>query len=83
MTNSKQRSFEKKLSTLESLIDKLEQGDLPLEQALKEFESGVKLARQCQEELQAAEQKIEILMKNSKEAKSTAYNADNEEDTDE
>ena len=83
MTNRKQHSFEKNLSTLESLIDKLEQGDLPLEQALKEFESGIKLARQCQKDLKAAEQKIEILMQKTTDAEPAAYQAEEKENTDE
>jgi exodeoxyribonuclease VII small subunit len=55
--------LEKTLEELEALVTRLEAGDLPLEQALKEFERGVKLTRQCQTALQEAEQKVEILLK--------------------
>ena len=55
--------LEKSLEELEALVARLEGGDLPLEQALKEFEHGVKLTRQCQAALQEAEQKVEILLK--------------------
>jgi exodeoxyribonuclease VII small subunit len=55
--------LEKSLEELEALVARLESGDLPLEQALKEFEHGVKLTRRCQAALQAAEQKVEILLK--------------------
>ena len=55
--------LEKSLEELEALVTRLESGDLPLEQALKEFEHGVKLTRQCQAALQEAEQKVEILLK--------------------
>ena len=55
--------LEKSLEELEALVARLESGDLPLEQALKEFEHGVKLTRQCQAALQEAEQKVEILLK--------------------
>jgi exodeoxyribonuclease VII small subunit len=55
--------LEKSLEELEALVTRLEAGDLPLEQALKEFERGVKLTRQCQAALQEAEQKVEILLK--------------------
>jgi exodeoxyribonuclease VII small subunit len=55
--------LEKSLAELEALVEQLEGGELSLEQALKEFERGVKLTRQCQQALQAAEQKVEILLK--------------------
>ena len=57
--------LEETLENLEQLVEKLEQGDLPLNQALKEFERGIKLTRQCQSVLKDAEQKIEILLANS------------------
>ena len=47
----------------QALVTRIESGDLPLEQALQEFEHGVKLTRQCQTALQEAEQKVEILLK--------------------
>lgn len=50
---------------LEALVERLEQGDLPLEEALKQFERGVALTRACQAALKAAEQKVEILLKRS------------------
>lgn len=50
---------------LEALVERLEQGDLPLEEALKQFERGVALTRACQTALKAAEQKVEILLKRS------------------
>jgi exodeoxyribonuclease VII small subunit len=60
--------LEKSLEELEALVTRLESGDLPLEQALKEFERGVKLTRQCQTALQEAEQKVEILLKKTESA---------------
>jgi exodeoxyribonuclease VII small subunit len=56
-------SLEKSLEDLESLVERLESGDLSLEDALKEFERGVKLTRECQAALKDAEQKVEILLK--------------------
>lgn len=53
--------FEKSLQELESLVARLEQGDLPLEESLKVFERGITLTRACQTALAEAEQKIEIL----------------------
>jgi exodeoxyribonuclease VII small subunit len=60
--------LEKSLEELEALVARLESGDLPLEQALKEFERGVRLTRQCQAALQEAEQKVEILLKKTEAA---------------
>jgi exodeoxyribonuclease VII small subunit len=48
---------------LEALVERLERGDLPLEEALKQFERGVALTKSCQAALKAAEQKVEILLK--------------------
>jgi exodeoxyribonuclease VII small subunit len=59
--------LEATLEELEKLVEKLEQGELPLDQALKEFERGIKLTRQCQTVLKDAEQKIEILLANAEE----------------
>lgn len=55
-------SFEAALAELEGVVSQLESGDMPLEQALEAFESGVKLSRQCAATLDAAERRIEILM---------------------
>lgn len=54
--------FETALKELEILIEKMEQGELSLEESLQHFERGVKLSRNCQQALQAAEQKVEVLM---------------------
>ena len=55
-------SFDATLSELESIVQKMEQGDLPLEEALKQFEQGVHLVRAGQQKLEQAEQKIQILL---------------------
>jgi exodeoxyribonuclease VII small subunit len=55
--------FEKALADLESIVEKLEQGDLPLDESLKAFERGVELTRHCQVALKQAEQKVEILLR--------------------
>jgi exodeoxyribonuclease VII small subunit len=62
VSTSKQPNLEKSLADLEKIVTQLEEGDIPLEQALKQFEKGVKLSRDCQTALQAAEQKVQILM---------------------
>ncbi len=54
--------FEESLSELEQLVERMEQGNLPLEESLKLFERGVRLTRSCQKALQEAEQKVQILL---------------------
>ena len=68
------KSIESRLSELEAILEELESGDLELDQALKKFEQGVKLSRECQKTLEDAELKIKILMDN--ELKETNENLD-------
>jgi len=55
-------SFEGALERLEAIVERLESGELPLEQALAAFEEGVALSRRCAGELEAAERRIELLV---------------------
>ena len=55
--------FEAALAELEQIVARLEQGELPLDESLRQFERGVLLTRQCQKALAQAEQKIRILAK--------------------
>lgn len=59
---AKAPDFERALGELEQLVERLERGDLPLDEALKTFERGVALTRQCQEALKSAQAKVEILV---------------------
>lgn len=54
--------FEKKLGRLEDIVEKMETGELTLEDSLKLFEEGVKLSRDCNVQLNEAEQKVKILL---------------------
>ncbi len=54
--------FEDSLAELEQLVEKMEQGDITLEESLKSFERGVSLTRTCQKALQEAEQKVQLLL---------------------
>lgn len=56
-------NFETQLAALEQIVRELERGDRSLEESLQLFENGVKLARECQERLNQAERRIEILMR--------------------
>ena len=59
---TKSLAFEETLKELETIISKLEVGSLPLDKALNEFEKGIKLTKQGQNQLQKAEQRIQILL---------------------
>jgi exodeoxyribonuclease VII small subunit len=65
---SKEPDFEQALAELEQLVERLERGDLPLDEALKTFERGVALTRHCQTSLKSAQQKVEILLKKNAQA---------------
>jgi exodeoxyribonuclease VII small subunit len=56
-------NFETSLKQLEQIVEKLEKGDLPLEESIKLFEEGVRLSNACKAELEAAEGKVQVLMK--------------------
>jgi len=56
-------NFEKAIKELETLVEKMEQGDIGLEESLKHFEHGIALTRACQDALVEAEQKVQILLK--------------------
>ena len=60
--------FEASLAALEETVAALETGELPLEEALKRFEEGTRLLRRCETALKRAEQRIEILLKEDKDA---------------
>ena len=60
--NDQPFDFEKSLEELEKLVERMEQGDLTLEQSLKDFERGIELTRSCQKALQEAEEKVRVLM---------------------
>lgn len=62
MARRKPVSFEASLEELESLVEQMEDGDLPLEDSLAAFEKGIRLARECQEALRQAEQRVRILL---------------------
>jgi exodeoxyribonuclease VII small subunit len=65
---SKAPDFEQALTELEAVVERLEHGELPLEDALKQFERGIELARSCQTSLKAAEQRVEILLRKAPDA---------------
>lgn len=58
----KKTSFEEQLTTLQTIVEQLEQGDIPLEKALQQFQTGVELSKQLQETLDKAENTLTKLM---------------------
>jgi exodeoxyribonuclease VII small subunit len=62
-TEAQSKNFEAGLAALEKIVRELERGDLPLEESLRLFEEGVRLSRQCQERLNQAERRIEVLLR--------------------
>ena len=79
MAAAKKINLEKSLADLEELVEALESGDLPLEQAMKKFEEGIKLTRGCQTALKEAEQKVQILMRSAGGPELADFEVDNED----
>ncbi|HEY9033309.1 MAG TPA: exodeoxyribonuclease VII small subunit [Pseudomonadales bacterium] len=76
MAKSKTASFEQSLQTLEQLVRQMDSGELSLEQSLGVFEQGIGLIRQCQQQLQQAEQKVQLLVDNNGELQTRPFDAD-------
>lgn len=67
--------FEKALAELERIVERMEQGELSLDESLKQFERGIALTRSCQTALQQAEQKVEVLLRQSGAAEAAVIEA--------
>jgi exodeoxyribonuclease VII small subunit len=65
--------FEECLERLEKIVQELEKGDVPLEKSLTLFEEGMKLSNSCRKELEEAEGKVEILLKNNGKLQAEAF----------
>ncbi|MDT8310351.1 MAG: exodeoxyribonuclease VII small subunit [Methylophaga sp.] len=72
----KKLDYEAAVAELESLVEQLERGDITLEQSLKLYERGVLLTRDCQEALQAADQKVQMLVKQAGNPKLVDFDSD-------
>jgi exodeoxyribonuclease VII small subunit len=71
-----QPDFEAAMDELEKLVARMEEGDLPLEETLKQFERGIALTRKCQKALVEAEQKVEILVEKAGQTQLEAFDPD-------
>jgi exodeoxyribonuclease VII small subunit len=78
MANASETNFESSLASLEQVVAQLESGDLPLERALSLFEEGVGLARLCQSQLEDAERKVEVLLRERGEIKVVPFDSTRE-----
>jgi exodeoxyribonuclease VII small subunit len=63
MTKKKSEQFEESLKRLQAIVEKLERGDLPLEQAMESFTEGMQLVQVCHQKLEEAEKKVQILVR--------------------
>ena len=70
--------FEQSLKELETLVEKMEQGDLSLDESLKQFERGVQLTRSCQQSLKEAEQKVQVLLEKDGQSSLEPFDSDTE-----
>ena len=71
-------NFEQSLKELEALVERMEQGDLSLEESVKTFERGIELSRQCERALDEAEQKVQILTDKNGQTSTTTFPTDAE-----
>lgn len=76
--SQKTPDFETALAELEVLVEKMEQGDLSLDESLQQFERGVQLTRSCQQALKEAEQKVRILLEKDGQPSLEVFDGDNE-----
>jgi exodeoxyribonuclease VII small subunit len=82
LETAKKSDFESSLTRLEEIVRKLESANLSLDEAMKLFEEGVQLSRDCQKHLQQAEGKVEILLKKAGgELAAVPFDPESEEDS--
>jgi exodeoxyribonuclease VII small subunit len=63
MSKKKSEQFEEALKRLQTIVEKLERGDLPLEQAMESFTEGMQLVQLCHQKLEEAEKRVQVLVK--------------------
>jgi len=77
-SRNKLPDFEASLTELEKIVEKMEAGDQPLEETLKDFQRGIELARACQQGLKEAEQRVEKLVQKNGEVTTEPLEPDND-----
>ena len=73
-----EKNFEKSMQDLENIVTELEKGDLNLDESVKKFEEGMKIAKQCNNILENAEKKITILLENNGNLEEKSFETNNE-----
>ena len=76
---SEQPSFEEGLDELEAIVEKLEDGELALEESLELFEKGVALSESCRKRLEEAETRVEVLLKKGRKLEAEPFELDEDE----
>ena len=76
MAAKKNYPFETSLEKLEKLVEQMEDGDLTLEDSLKNFEEGIRLTRECQQALAAAEQQVKLLIEENGQVTASDFEAE-------
>ncbi|MDD5473731.1 MAG: exodeoxyribonuclease VII small subunit [Candidatus Methanoperedens sp.] len=71
-------SFEESLAELEGIVEKLEKGQLSLDESLMLFERGIKLVRECNDKLKSAQQKVEQLIEENGELRTEPFEVEGE-----
>jgi exodeoxyribonuclease VII small subunit len=79
MAAKKSYPFEQSLEKLEKLVERMEEGDLSLEDSLKTFEEGIKLTRECQQALASAEQKVKLLIEENGQITESDFDEDEDQ----
>lgn len=73
MSEEKQLSFEEAMSKLENVVEKLEQGDVPLEEAISMFQEGMSLSKLCHDKLTQVEQQMDRIIHENGEVELTTF----------
>ena len=73
-----EKNFEKSMQDLENIVTELEKGELNLDESVKKFEDGMKIAKQCNNILENAENKITILLENNGNLEEKSFETNNE-----
>lgn len=76
-TSAEKPAFEAALGELEALVERMESGEMSLDESLQAFERGIGLTRVCEEALQAAEQRVEVLTANTPDAEPEPFDDGN------
>ncbi|AWM80361.1 exodeoxyribonuclease VII small subunit [Gammaproteobacteria bacterium ESL0073] len=70
------QSFEESLLELQTLVERMESGNLSLEESLSDFEKGIRLTRECQQSLTDAEQKVQMLVEKDNKLETIPFDVD-------